>query len=197
MQLFLLLDVPDSSSCAIIISVLINVVIAISTMAFILESVTTINPPSSLWDIIEEITSIIFTIEYVLRILASTSLEHNIFKFMISPLNLLDLIAILPFYLELMLDNVGVAGLKVLRVVRLTRIFRVFKVSRYSIGIKVMVETIKRSINALYLLIFFVMIGAILFSSAMYFIESDTVIYNAYNEPTMPFSCNYVYSWLW
>jgi voltage-gated potassium channel len=75
---------------------------------------------------IELISVIVFTIEYVLRIIAA---EHKL-KFIFSFFGIIDLLAIAPFYLSLGLD------LRSMRSLRLLRIFRVFKLVRYNKALK-------------------------------------------------------------
>ena len=62
--------------------------------------------------------------------------------------------------------------LSVLRVVRLVRVFRVFKLSRHSIGLQILGHTLRASVSELGMLVFFVLLGIILFSSAIFYAES-------------------------
>ena len=55
------------------------------------------------------------------------------------------------------------------RVVRLVRVFRIFKLSRHSVGLQILGKTLKSSGSELALLLFFVLIGVVTFSSAIYF----------------------------
>lgn len=55
--------------------------------------------------------------------------------FFLIPMNVVDLVAILPFYLELLLVGAAVPGLSVFRVLRLTRMLRVLKVSKSSLAV--------------------------------------------------------------
>ena len=55
------------------------------------------------------------------------------------------------------------------RVIRLVRVFRIFKLSRHSTGLQILGQTLKSSFRELGLLLFFVFIGVIIFSSAIYF----------------------------
>ena len=51
-------------------------------------------------------------------------------KYFKEGLNIIDIVAVLPFYLELILTSIEIPGLAVFRVVRLVRVFRLFKVGR-------------------------------------------------------------------
>ena len=101
-------------------------------------------------------------------------------------MNIIDLLAILPYFITLGTeladdksdqDHQGRASnqamsLAVLRVIRLVRVFRIFKLSRHSKGLQILGQTIKASMRELGLLIFFLFICVVLFSSAVYFAEN-------------------------
>jgi len=87
-------------------------------------------------------------------------------------MNQIDIVAILPFYLELMVAQASIPGLSVFRVVRLVRVFRMFKVSRSSVTL--FVNTMAKSSKALYMLIFFTAIATIICSSLVYYAERGT-----------------------
>jgi hypothetical protein len=59
----------------------------------------------------------------------------------------------------------------VLRVLRLVRVFRIFKLSRHSVGLQILGKTFKASVQEFCLLIFFMGIALVLFSSGVYFAE--------------------------
>lgn len=88
-------------------------------------------------------------------------------------MNILDVVAVLPFYVELLSQSVeGLLGpLRVLRSVRLIRIFRIFRLSRYSMGMAVMIHSLGASVQPLAILVFFLIIGGTLFSSLLYYAE--------------------------
>lgn len=109
-----------------------------------------------------------FTLEYVIRFVFSP----NKWRFFISVLNMIDLVSIIPYYITLpMEDSSNVSSIAVLRSVRLVRVFRIFKLSRYSRGLQILGHTLKASLRELGLLFFFLCMGVILFSSAVYYAE--------------------------
>ncbi|XP_035167860.1 potassium voltage-gated channel subfamily A member 5-like isoform X1 [Oxyura jamaicensis] len=147
-------------------------------------------PPSSLSDpffIIETTCVIWFTFELLVRFFACPSKP----EFSRNIMNIIDIVAIIPYFITLGTElaheqqqpgaNSGNGGggqqqamsLAILRVIRLVRVFRIFKLSRHSKGLQILGQTLKASMRELGLLIFFLFIGVILFSSAVYFAEAD------------------------
>jgi len=95
-------------------------------------------------------------------------------------MNVIDLLAITPYFFSLVTHvfELWEAGsqpssLAILRVIRLVRVFRIFKLSRYSKGLQILGLTIRASLRELGLLIFFLIICVVLFSSAVFFAEAD------------------------
>lgn len=204
-KIWLLFDFPHSSVQAQIVSLISVVAIVLSITTFCIETLASLSgrnkftldsttykvsrhgyDPLDLSDpffFTETICSAWFILEYFAR-LASSPVK---LKFLVSTLNIIDLIAILPYFVQLIStsgdkrdDDEGLtsrrsaSGVSVIRVVRLVRVFRIFKLSRYSRGLKILGKTLHASLNELMLLIFFVLIGVILFSSTMYFAELGT-----------------------
>ncbi|KAJ8265774.1 hypothetical protein COCON_G00148730 [Conger conger] len=96
-------------------------------------------------------------------------------------MNVIDIISIIPYFVTLTTELVTKPdvnstqnmSLAILRIIRLVRVFRIFKLSRHSKGLQILGQTLKASMRELGLLIFFLFIGVILFSSAIYFAEVD------------------------
>jgi hypothetical protein len=109
-----------------------------------------------------------FTAEYLLRLLAN----KNRLKFVRDTMNLIDLLAIAPFYITLAIGGGG-SSFAIVRVIRLVRIFRVFKLGKHSSGLVVLGRTISGSMNELLLLLFFLAMGVLLFATAVYYCEHN------------------------
>ncbi|XP_021546316.1 potassium voltage-gated channel subfamily A member 5 [Neomonachus schauinslandi] len=144
-------------------------------------------PPRTLADpffIVETTCVIWFTFELLVRFFACPSKA----EFSRNIMNIIDVVAIFPYFItlgtELAEQQPGGGGgpgqngqqamsLAILRVIRLVRVFRIFKLSRHSKGLQILGKTLQASMRELGLLIFFLFIGVILFSSAVYFAEAD------------------------
>lgn len=138
---------------------------------------TLVEVKHSEWDnpfyIIECICIVWFTIEFILRFASCPSKCEFVQSFM----NWVDFVAIVPFFINSFIGSGTSEGstgssFAILRVIRLVRVFRIFKLSRHSHGLQILGMTFKASIQELGLLVFFLMIGLILFSSAIYFAEA-------------------------
>ena len=91
------------------------------------------------------------------------------FTYVFSPLNLIDALAILPFYAALLGGNIWPDSL--VRLLRISRAFRVFKIAKGNKSVELLYLTLAKSSPALSLMFFFMGIGVVIFGTSMYFIE--------------------------
>lgn len=146
--------------------------IILNVVALILESYKELRVNyEGLFHIIEIVSVIIFTIEYILRIwVADINEEYNNsrLKFILSPLGLVDLLAILPFYLMIL-----PVDLRVIRILRLLRLLRVFKLGRFSKSLKTISHVLKETQADLIITLFVAFILLVLSSTLMYYFENE------------------------
>ncbi|KAK3268934.1 hypothetical protein CYMTET_22591 [Cymbomonas tetramitiformis] len=120
------LNEPTSSSGAMALAIWIMLLIFVSTVTYCVETLPQIYDPDaslSVWVLMEAFCILCFSIELLMRFLV----EIDRYAFCMDVMNVVDLVSILPFYLELMFASIEVPGLSVLRVMRLARVFRLLK----------------------------------------------------------------------
>ncbi|XP_035716229.1 potassium voltage-gated channel subfamily B member 1 [Folsomia candida] len=117
---------------------------------------------------LETVCIIWFTAEYLIRLFAAPSKR----KFFCGVLNNIDLLAIAPFYVSLFLVQLDTAG-RLVQVLRVIRILRIFKLARHSIGLQSLGFTLRHSYKGLGVLLLFLSIGVVIFSTLAYFAERE------------------------
>jgi voltage-gated potassium channel len=116
----------------------------------------------------------VFSVEYVLRVWSITidaPYRHPLWgrlRFMVTPMAVIDLVAILPFFLPFM-----VTDLRFIRAVRFVRILRLFKMTRYSRSLQHLGRVLARKRQELLITAFAVFLLLVMSSSLMYFIEHN------------------------
>ncbi|XP_018426218.1 PREDICTED: potassium voltage-gated channel subfamily V member 1 [Nanorana parkeri] len=164
------------------------VVVSIANMVLISSEVNAIDHP--LLNVLEYICVSWFTAELVLRFLC----VRDKCRFMMSVINIIDFIAILPFYITLLveiclgestdLENVG----RIVQVLRLLRSLRMLKLGRHSTGLKSLGLTIAQCYEEVGLLLLFLSVGISIFSALEYAVE--------YNVPDTTFT-SVPSAWWW
>jgi len=150
----------------ILFDIMILVLIVLSVGIVMIQSVGGISPFwSGLLITFESIITIIFTIEYALRIWTTAKPRG----YVLSLMGIVDLLAILPFYLELIF--VDISSLGVIRLLRLLRIFRVLKLVRFLGEANTLARGAKANANKIFVFLFFVLIVCTIMGSVMFLIE--------------------------
>ena len=153
----------------------IMALVVVNVIAVILETVQTIAAPYDRhFRAFEVFSVVVFTTEYLLRLWACTcdpryagAIKGRI-KFALSPMAVIDLLAILPFYLEF-----AAVDLRFIRSLRLFRLFRVFKLARYSASMRTLVRVLDAKKEELLVTLFVVVVMLVFSSSAMYYAENE------------------------
>ena len=150
--------------------------IVLNVLAVITETVESIYVVYKVYFVGFEIFSVvIFSIEYFIRVWACTLNEkyRNSFwgrlKYIFSIEAIIDLLAILPFYLPLLLP----INALFLRIFRMFRLLRIFKLGRYSTAFQMVVKAVQRRKEELLIVLTLVLVLLILSSSLMYYIEHE------------------------
>jgi len=142
------------------------VFIILSVLLVMLESVTTINAKyGDYFDIAEWVITIMFSLEYILRVLIS----KKPLKYVFSTLGIIDLLATLPKYLAFVF--VGSNALIAIRALRLLRVFRLLKLARYVGESNKLVNALKASRIKISVFLLFIVIVCIILGTVMYLIE--------------------------
>lgn len=156
--------------------ILIVSLISISILQVILESFQHIHALYE-WQfrILEVFIVIVFTIEYLLRLWAARlkypergPITSRLF-FIFSAYGLIDLFAILPFYLPFFLA----VDLRFIRILRVMRLLRVFKLNRYLKAFRIVGAVIMDKRSELSITIFVTFLLLLLSSTVMYYLEGD------------------------
>lgn len=155
--------------------IFIVLLISANVIMVILETEDAIkNPYGYLFNPFEIFSVIVFTLEYVGRIIVCTlnpkyqNTKFGRIRFLISPMMLIDLAAILPFYLPFV-----IADIRFIRIIRLFRLFRLFKLARYSASMQTLGDVFKAKAGDLGVAFFVLFIVWIFASSLMYFAENE------------------------
>ncbi|XP_062452387.1 potassium voltage-gated channel subfamily V member 2-like [Rhea pennata] len=197
-----LIENPYSSVPAKIIAVMSSFFVLISIVGMTLSTVEEMkHKTGKKWmEQLEMICAIFFTSEYLMRLISSSSFQ----KFLRAAFNAVDLVAILPFYIQILFENLDEADTlyheelhkmenmsklgKVLKLIKLMRIFRILKLARHSTGLRAFGFTMRQCYQQVCCLLLFIAMGVFTFSALMHSVEHDVPGTNFTSIP---------YAWWW
>lgn len=173
----ILTDPPSGDVFGNFINISILLLIAVNVIVGIFESVKGLHTRYPNFFYYFEFASVmVFSVEYVLRLWACNALERyeGLFRGRLrqasEPMAIIDLLAILPFYIQLLMPS-GL-DLRFIRVLRLMRLFRIFRVGRLAESFRILASVIKGKKEELFISSVVLIITLVLSSSLMFIVES-------------------------
>lgn len=168
---YLLFEEPGSSSAAQFMGYLMLGLVLGSCVIILVSSLPSVNPEfnpenKAIFDTIDQIMTIGFTIEWVCRAWATPIL----FNFMTDALNICDLLTVLPVWIEAF-SGANTINVQFLRAMRLMKIFRFFKMVRVNKDLQIIALTIEKSCRYLSLLAWGLSIAAFMMACGMFTFE--------------------------
>lgn len=164
----------DGDIISKLFDIMIMFLIVINCVSIMIDTFSLPQNVKNAIQILDTSTSIIFSIEYILRIWTAPLLYPNktklkaTLKYIFSLMAIIDLLAILPFYLPIIIPF----NLKSLRLLRITRLLRIFKVNRYTDALNKVVTVFKAKASQLVSSMLVVIMLIILSSILMFNIEN-------------------------
>ncbi|XP_050974108.1 potassium voltage-gated channel subfamily D member 3 isoform X2 [Labeo rohita] len=171
---------PHTSTMALVFYYVTGFFIAISVITNVVETVPCGSTPNQrdipcgeryteAFFCMDTACVMIFTVEYLMRLFAAPSR----YRFMRSVMSIIDVVAILPYYIGLvMTNNEDVSGAFV--TLRVFRVFRIFKFSRHSQGLRILGYTLKSCASELGFLLFSLTMAIIIFATVMFYAEKGS-----------------------
>lgn len=176
-RIFLIIEkAEEGDKASRIFDLFIISLIILNVTAVILESFINIQTRySTEFKLFEVMSVIIFSIEYILRLHTAIYKYKNESKFksrihyIFSASAIIDLFAILPFYIPFIIP----IDLRFLRILRTLRILRILKIQRYSNSLTLIGRVLRKKKEDLIVTLFITGLLLLLSASVMYYIESD------------------------
>jgi voltage-gated potassium channel len=156
-----------------VVDTFIITLIGINVLLVIVETEPGTTAYKSWFEVCEAFSTIIFTVEYVLRLWIAPlnpkyqRLIKGRLQYAATPMALVDFVAIAPFFL-IFLESLD---LRIARAIRLMRLLRILKIGRYARAIRTLSNTVSRKKEELAISTFVSSMVLVLSSSAMYFVE--------------------------
>jgi voltage-gated potassium channel len=148
--------------------VILLIAIVASVLFVMLESVDSVRAKyGDFLNIAEWVITVLFSIEYVFRMIAI----KKPWKYVLSFYGIIDLLSTLPKYLSFFL--VGSHNLAALRALRLLRVFRILKLARYMRESDRLIVALRASRAKIGVFLFFVLILCVILGTVMYLVESE------------------------
>lgn len=157
-----------------IFDIILLIAILVSVLAVMLESVSSIDAKyHNELNILEWVITVLFTLEYIARIISIKKPKKYIFSFF----GIIDLMSTIPKYLSFFF--IGGHALVALRALRLLRVFRILKLVRYMGASRMLTRALIVSRAKIFVFLFFVLILCTILGTIMYLIEGNPSGFNS------------------
>jgi len=154
--------------------IVLLIVIVYSVIIVMLESIPRFDVKYHAYlDISEWVVTILFTIEYILRIICIKKPK----KYILSFFGVIDFLSTIPKYLSFFVG--GSQYLTAFRALRLLRVFRILKLVRYIGESNNLLRALKASRTKIFIFVFFVLIVSVLLGTIMYLVEGPEHGFNS------------------
>eukprot|EP00760_Papus_ankaliazontas_P001293 PhM_4_TR10439/c0_g1_i1/m.20826 len=159
---------PNVTACSTVYMNINTLIVILSVIGFTLETLPDYyDTDNQTFRDIDIVCTAFFSMDVLLRFITTPTQR----TFWLSWLTLIDIGAILPFYVELITGQGTAKRFTIIRVLRLLRVVRVLKLSRNNVGMQAVAETFTRSHDSLILMLLLFTITLVVFSSIVYFAE--------------------------
>jgi len=167
----------DDDRLSTVVDIALIVVILGNMVAVVMESFDGLYERFQAWfHLFEVVTVALFTVELLLRLWTCDFLRPQssrvgaVGRFLVSPIGIIDLLAILPFYLPFLIPTVD---LRMVRVLRLVRFLRLLKLTRYTRSVMTMGAVVRERRHELLVAVFLTVLLLMVASTLMYYLESQ------------------------
>lgn len=139
---------------------------------------------------LDVICTVFFTLELVLRFIFAPSK----WRFVVSLMNIMDLLALVPLYVTVIFQKSDLHScylderfvIEIMFILRIIRMFRIFHLVKHYQALKVLVYSLKASLQELLMLFIFLLIGMLVFSTMIYYAERKDATSPGDMFPTIP-----------
>lgn len=141
-------------------------------------------------NILDIICTVYFTIELVVRFLIAPEKV----KFVRSMMNIIDLLALVPLYMQLIFNTENLKAcyvnerlvIEIMFLLRIVRMFRIMHLVKHYQALKILVYALKASVQELLMLAIFLLIGMLVFASMIYYAERKDAVQPSDTFNTIP-----------
>ena len=154
---------------------LIITLILVNVVALVAESFEPTGPLQVALSAVESTSIAVFSVEYVLRLWTARERWPQAgwlgarLLFIVSPLGLIDLLAVMPFYLPVLFS----VDLRIVRLVRLVRFLRLLKLTRYTRSLELVGKVVRERREELVVTVFVTLLLLLVAATLMYYLEHD------------------------